>query len=174
MTTHLDYMDYTALAEVLAEVDTVFWAIGTSARNVDDAMYGRIHVDFPLEFVKAWREVRPDDRLLFHYVSGAGAAADSMMHWAREKERAERELAAYAEGSKLRVISYRPSAVVPTSESRGIGGKLVGVLFGAAGQAVVATEIGEAMLRVNLADPPLENGTILENNAILELRESAE
>ena len=57
MTQHMDYLDYAAIREQFAQVDAVFWAIGTSAVGVDEETYGMIHVDFPAQFVREWLSV---------------------------------------------------------------------------------------------------------------------
>ena len=51
MTLHMDYLDYSAVHEQIAEADAVYWAIGTSSAGVDEKTYGMIHVDFPVRFV---------------------------------------------------------------------------------------------------------------------------
>lgn len=48
MTQHMDYLDYSAMLERIAEVDAVYWAIGISSVGVDEKTYGMIHVDFPV------------------------------------------------------------------------------------------------------------------------------
>ena len=48
----MDYLDYAAIREQMADVDAVFWAIGISSLGVDEETYRRIHVDFPLRFVQ--------------------------------------------------------------------------------------------------------------------------
>ena len=52
MIKHMDYLDYAAIREQMADVDAVFWAIGISSLGVDEETYRRIHVDFPLRFVQ--------------------------------------------------------------------------------------------------------------------------
>jgi hypothetical protein len=54
MTKHMDYLDYSTVQDRLRDVQAVFWALGTSSRNVDDETYSVIHVDFPVQFVKEW------------------------------------------------------------------------------------------------------------------------
>ena len=54
MTQHMDYLDYAAIREQMADVDAVFWAIGISSVGADEETYRRIHVDFPLRFVEEW------------------------------------------------------------------------------------------------------------------------
>ena len=107
MTLHLDYLDYAAIHEQIADVDTVFWAIGTSSVGVDEETYGRIHVDFPVRFVTEWLGVSRRDGKSFHYISSSDISEDSRMMWAREKVRAENTLFDVAEGTDLRVIAHR-------------------------------------------------------------------
>lgn len=96
MTNHMDYLDYTPVIEQLADVQAVYWAIGTSIRNVDDETYSVIHIDFPVRFVEQWLQASRRPSIAFHYISPSDISEDSSMHWAREKARAEIELfAAY-------------------------------------------------------------------------------
>ena len=52
MSLHMDYTDYTAVRDKIADSDAVFWATGTSSVGVDEETYAKIHVDFPLRFVE--------------------------------------------------------------------------------------------------------------------------
>jgi hypothetical protein len=135
--------------------------------NVSKEEYGVIHVDFPVAFVKEWMAARKDGELSFHYVSGGGAAEDSRMHWAREKARAEQTLFDLAQGTNLRVVSYRPAWVVETEERAGIGDSLKQALFGPLKLTALSTHIGRAMLEVAARGDELPNRTILENRDIL-------
>ncbi len=101
VTRHLDYEDYAAVHSQIADVDAVYWAIGTSSLGVDQASYARIHVDFPTQFVTEWLEVSHRDSISFHYISSSDISANSMAMWAREKYRAEQALFALAEGTRL-------------------------------------------------------------------------
>jgi hypothetical protein len=166
MTKHLDYRNYGSLQDLLADMDTVYWGLGTSARNVSKQEYGNIHVEFPLSFVRDWMRARPDTDMAFHLVSGAGAGEDSRMHWAREKARAEKELFELADGTRLRVISYRPSYIVPTEEQSNTLHNIVHGIFQPIKLAIRATSIGQAMLEVSARGEQLPNGTILENRDI--------
>ena len=58
MRLHKDFTDYSPLAELLGEVNTVLWGLGTSSLQVDDATYTWIHVDFPVAFVREWLSAR--------------------------------------------------------------------------------------------------------------------
>jgi hypothetical protein len=51
MTLHTDYLDYSAIADQIAAVDAVYWAIGISSLGVGEKTYGTIHVDYPASFV---------------------------------------------------------------------------------------------------------------------------
>ena len=158
MTLHRDYLDYKALREQLLSVDAVYWAIGTSSVGVDEKTYGLIHVDFPAQFVQQWLawSDRPD--ISFHYISSSDISADSSMMWAREKVRAENTLFGIADGTKLRVIAYRPDYIGPTSEEAHLGQDLLYWFFAPVRSAVRATQIGQAMLEVTARGGEFDNG----------------
>ena len=86
--------------------------------------------------------------------------------WAREKVRAERALFGFAEGSNLRVITYRPDYIGPTEEQANIGQNLLYWFFAPVGAAVRATQIGRAMIEVTARGPQFENGDHLGNWSI--------
>ena len=174
MTIHLDYTDYSALMDILKDVDTVFWAIGLSAVGLDEDTYKEIHNDFPVRFVTAWQAVNSDAELSFHYVSGAGASADSRIMWAREKARAEQELTKLGEGTNLRVISYRPSFITPTETELNLGHKFLHAILSPIKSVVRAESIGYAMIEASARSQQLENGSILENRDILGYSEAYE
>ena len=158
LTLHMDYLDYTAIHKTMAEVDTVYWAIGTSTVGVDEKTYGMIHVDFPLQFVTEWLSVSEKPDLSFHYISSSDISEDSGMMWAREKVRAEKTLFGIAEGSVLRVIAYRPDYIGPTKEQAHLGQNLLYWFFAPVKSAVRATQIGQAMMEVSSRGPEFKNG----------------
>lgn len=160
---HRDFTDYAALAPVLGEVSTVLWGLGTSSFNVDDVTYTRIHVDFPVAFVTAWLRAEPQGPLSFHYVTGMGTDPDGSAHWAREKGRAERELAALAESTALRTFSYRSAFVRPTSEQANVLHYLLELLLRPGRLVISATELGRAMLVISARTGELANGTLIDN-----------
>ncbi len=164
---HKDYLDYSPLADVFADIDAVYWALGTSTRNVDDKMYTVIHVDFPVAFLEFWLEVDPGDAgRSFHLVSGAGTSADSWFHWAREKAKAEEQVAELTRDTGVTALMYRPSFVAPSSERISGFERFMRSLLMPLGKAVDAPTIGCAML-ANTFDPPGGPQTY-ENDAILE------
>ena len=65
------------------------------------------------------------DDISFHYISSSDIAEDAGSHWAREKWRAEQSLFGFAEGTRLRVIAYRPDYIGPTEEEAHLGQNLV-------------------------------------------------
>jgi hypothetical protein len=166
--THTDYLDYSPLTDLLRQVDTIYWALGTSASNVSNDLYGAIHVDFPLALAREWLAARPDDELSLHFLSGMGAGASSRMHWAREKARAENELFTRAKGTGLRVISYRPAYIAPVRENARLAQNVVHALFAPLKLALRSTAIGYAMLEVSVMGKEIPHGTILENRDMLE------
>jgi len=116
VTKHMNYMNYAPIKDKLLKVKAVYWAIGTSAKNVSDEEYTKIHVDFPVAFVKLWLSLNKAKQNSFHLITGAGTGTDSWFHWAREKAKAESELSTLAQGTGLRFIAYRPSFVTPSAE----------------------------------------------------------
>ena len=88
------------------------------------------------------------------------------MHWAREKVRAEKELFALADGTKLRVIAYRPDYIGPTQEEAHLGQNLLYWFFAPVRAAVKAQSIGEAMLEVTVRGSEFENGDKLGTGSI--------
>ena len=172
MIIHKDYLDYSAIQDVLVNVDAVFWAIGISSAGVDEETYGEIHVDFPSQFVAEWLSVSKKDEISFHYVSGSGANADSRMMWAREKARAETELEQLAVDSKLHVVSYRPAVILPTEAEAHLGHRIAYTILAPIKSAVAAESIGRAMLEVSARGQQYQNGTILENREIIGLNDA--
>lgn len=174
MTLHRDYLDYSALHAQIASADAVYWAIGTSSVNVDEETYGRIHVDFPVRFVREWLGVSDNADISFHYISSSDISEDSRMMWAREKVRAENTLFGVAEGSNLRVIAYRPDYIGPTGEEAHLGQNLLYWFFAPVGAAVRATQIGQAMLEVTARAPEFRNGDRLATRRIIRYSDAYE
>jgi hypothetical protein len=167
MTLHTDYLEYSAIRDEMAAVDAVYWAIGLSSIGVDEETYARIHVDFPMRLVAAWLEVSEKPDISFHYISSSDISDDSSAMWAREKVRAEKSLFAFADGTKLRVIAYRPDYIGPTSEEAHLGQDLLFWFFRPVGAAVRATEIGRTMLEVTARGGAFENGDKLGSRSIV-------
>ena len=173
VTTHTDYLDYAAIHEQIRNVDAVFWAIGISAWKVDEETYGRIHVDFPVRFVTEWLQASAKPDISFHYISSSDISEDASANWAREKVRAENSLFALAEGTRLRVIAYRPDYIGPTAEEEQLGQTLLWGLFAPVGAAVRASQIGQAMLEVSARGDAFTTGEKLTTRAIKRYAEAA-
>lgn len=167
MTLHMDYLDYSAVQQQIAEVDAVYWAIGISSIGVDEKTYGMIHVDFPARFLAEWTHVSDKSDISFHYISSSDISEDSSAMWAREKVRAERTLFEFAEGTNLRVIAYRPDYIGPTEEEAHIGQDLLYWFFAPVGAAVKAEQIGQAMFEVTTRISEFENGDKLGTRSIV-------
>ena len=167
MTIHMDYLDYTAISEQLADVDAVFWAIGLSALGVDEETYRRIHVEFPRRFVAAWADVSTLPATSFHYISSSDISEDSRAMWARVKVDAENTLFDFATGSPMRVIAYRPDYIGPTDEEAHLGQDILYAIFKPVGAAVKAEQIGRAMLEVTARGEEFRNGDKLSTWRII-------
>jgi hypothetical protein len=160
---HEDFTDYSSLTDVLAQVNTVLWGLGTSSLNVDDATYTLIHVDFPVAFVRAWLAARTEGPMSFHYITGMGTDAEGSEHWARQKGRAELELAALAEATPLRTFSYRSAFVRPSSERANAFHYLLEMLLRPGKLVISSKELGDAMLEISARTDELANGTLIDN-----------
>jgi hypothetical protein len=169
VTIHNDYLDYSQLRELLKGIETVYWALGTSAANVTEDQYGVIHVDFPVNMATEWLASRAIGEMSFHFVSGMSVSEDSRMMWAREKARAESSLFGLADGTNMRVVSYRPAYIVPTEEQANFGHNLMHMLLAPINLALRATLIGEAMLEASATGKQIGNRTILENRDVVNL-----
>ncbi len=174
MTLHQDYLDYAPVIDQLADVDAVFWAIGTSTFGVDEETYGMIHVDFPLRFVTEWSVVSSKPATSFHYISSSDISADSSAMWAREKIRAEQALFAFAADTKMRVIAYRPDYIGPTEEQAHLGQNLLYWFFAPVKSAVQARQIGQAMIEVSARGSEFENGDKLHTRKIIRYSDAYE
>jgi len=174
MTIHMDYTDYTAVRDQIADSDAVFWAIGTSSVGVDEKTYAEIHVDFPMRFVEEWASVSSQSDISFHYISSSDISENSSMMWARQKVRAEKSLVAFANGRKLKVIAYRPDYIGPTKEEAHIGQDLLFWFFRPVGAAVRARQIGQAMIEVSARESEFENGDKLGTRSIIRYSDAYE
>jgi uncharacterized protein YbjT (DUF2867 family) len=158
-----DFTDYTALGAVLTEVNTVLWGLGTTSIGMDPDTYTRIHVDFPVGFVKAWLEARTESPMAFHYVTGVGTGEDESARWAQDKGRAERLVAEMAAGTGLRTFGHRSAYIRPTSEQSNAGTYILEWLLRPGDQVIRATALGQAMLEISARTTELTNGTLIDN-----------
>ena len=94
--------------------------------------------------------------------------------WAREKVRAEESLIGFADGTKLRVIAYRPDYIGPTPEEAHIGQNLLYWFFAPLKSAVRARQIGQSMIEVTARGSEFENGRRLHTTAIIRLSDAYE
>jgi hypothetical protein len=174
MTLHKDYLDYSSVQTQIMDVDAVYWAIGISSVGVDEETYGRIHVDFPMQFVLEWTRVSEKTDISFHYISSSDISEDSGAMWAREKVRAEKSLTGFAEGTSLRVINYRPDYIGPTEEEAHLGQDMLYWFFAPVKSAVRAQQIGQAMIEVTARGSEFENGDRLHTRSILRFSDAYE
>jgi len=163
MRLHKDFTDYSALTDELAEVNTVLWGLGVSSLQVDEATYTWIHVDFPVAFVKEWLSARRRGPMSFHYVTGMGTDINGSAQWARDKGRAEHELAVMAQDSDLRTFSYRSAYIRPTSEQSNALHYIGEALLAPGLLVITAKELGGAMLEISARTHELPNGTLIDN-----------
>lgn len=158
---HKDFTDYSALTEVLSQVDTVLWGLGVSSLSVDDATFTRIQVDFPLAFANQWLAVKDNGPISFHYITGMGTEGDAQ--WAQEKRRAEQGLTDLGLTSPLRSYHYRSAFISPASERSSFTARLLEWLLRPGKLVIPGIELGRAMLEISARVGELPNGTIIDN-----------
>jgi hypothetical protein len=120
-----------------------------------------------MQFVKAWIQASNKQDISFHFISSSDISENSSAMWVREKIRAEKSLFEFAQGTRLRVIAYRPDYIGPTKQQAHIGQDLLYWFFKPVGAAVRATQIGQAMIDVTLRGASFENGSKLSTNTIV-------
>jgi uncharacterized protein YbjT (DUF2867 family) len=102
---HSDFQNFAAVADAFAGVDACLYCLGVSATQVpDEPTYRTITHDFALAAAKMLLERSPD--AIFHFISGAGARADSRFMWARVKAQTESDLIDLADA-----ICWRPAFI---------------------------------------------------------------
>ena len=158
-----DFTDYTGLSDVLSEVNTVLWGLGTTSIGMDPDTYTRIHVDFPIAFVSAWLSARTEGPMAFHYVTGIGTGEDESARWAQDKGRAERLVAEMAMGTGLRSFGHRSAYIRPTSEQASAGAYILEWLLRPGDQVIQGKALGQAMLEISARTQELTNGTLIDN-----------
>jgi hypothetical protein len=163
MILHQDFTDYSELTDVLAQVNTVLWGLGTSSLQVDDATYTLIHVDFTLAFAKAWLAARPEGPMSLHYITGGGTDPEGDYHWAREKGRMEREMTALGEVSPMRFYSYHSAYIRPASENATVFNYLGELLLRPGKLVITSNALGDSMLEISARTTELPNGTQIDN-----------
>ena len=99
----------------------------------------------------------------FHYVTGMGTDLHGEQHWAREKGRAEQELAIMANASDLRTFGYRSAFIRPTSERANAFHYLGETLLRPGALVITSKQLGEAMLEISARTTELDNGTLIDN-----------
>ena len=165
---HKDFADYTMLGDQLAEVNTVLWGLGASSMGMDPELYRRIHVDFPVNFVKAWLAAEPEGPMAFHFITGMGTGEDERQQWARDKAYTERYTAELASGTRLRSFGHRSAWIRPTDENANIiiylGEQLMRPGYG----VIRALDLGRAMLEISARVDELPNGSLIDNRDAIE------
>jgi hypothetical protein len=160
---HEDFTDYSMITEQLAQVNTVLWGLGTTSIGMDEDTYRWIHVDFPVSFVKAWLATRTQGPMAFHYVTGMGTGEAEDAQWAKDKGRAEREVAEMAEGTGLRTFGHRSAWIRPTSENSNWVIYAAEPLLKPGHMVIRGIDLGRAMLEISARTGELANGTLIDN-----------
>lgn len=163
---HLDYLDYSKIADAFTGVDACFFCLGVSVTQVpDEPAYRRIHHEFPLAAARALHAIRPAAH--FHYLSGGRAALNSWWMWARVKAEAERDLIAEVNATCWRPAMIDGTPVAPMPKLAEMMRPLLrAVLKPFRSMYIVSDDIGRAMLQATQRGL---RGRIFENREIRDL-----
>ncbi len=165
---HEDFSDYSSISEQLTDVNTVMWGLGASSVGMDPELYRRIHVDFPVNFVKTWLAARQQGPMAFHFITGMGTGENESQQWARDKAYTERYTAELAEGTGLRSFGHRSAWIRPTDENANAI-IYIGELLMRPGYGVVRSlDLGRAMLEISARVDELPNGSLIDNRDAIE------
>ncbi|MBX3269674.1 MAG: epimerase [Sandaracinaceae bacterium] len=148
---HEDFLDFTAIAGELADLDACFWCLGISSAGVSEAEYTKITYDYTMAAAKVLAEASPG--LVFCFVSGEGTdeTERGRSMWARVKGRTENAVKRAFDDAYL----FRPAYIRPmrgarskTTLYRVLDPLLVGLspLLRPMGMATSTVEIGKAMI----------------------------
>ncbi len=105
--------------------------------------------------------------MAFHYVTGMGTGENEGAAWAQAKGRAERRVAAMAEGTGLRTFGHRSGWVRPTAENAHLGVYLLEPLLKPGHLVIRAVDLGRAMLEISARTGELPNGALIDNRDAL-------
>lgn len=165
---HEDFTDFSGLDANLAQVNTVMWGLGTTSIGMDPTLYRRIHVDFPVAFVKAWLAARTDGPMAFHYVTGMGTGEGESAQWAQDKGSAERIVAEMSQGTGLRTFGHRSAWIRPTQEHMNFGMSVAELLFKPGYLVIRGVDLGRAMLEISARTEELPSGMLIDNKDAIE------
>lgn len=105
------FMDYSDMDRLLAQVDVCFFALGVSQTvERDPARYRVITYDYPLQLARALHQANPAARFCFLSGQGADPTMKSRAMFARVKGEAEKDLRALL---RDRLLVYRPGYIHP-------------------------------------------------------------
>jgi uncharacterized protein YbjT (DUF2867 family) len=113
VSSHEDFLDYTPLADVFAEIDACLFCLGISVTQASgEAQYRTITHDFALAAARITRTQSP--QAAFHFISGRSTGLDSRFMWARVKAETERDLMA-----EVGAVCWRPAFIDGETSSSG-------------------------------------------------------
>ena len=160
---HGDFLNYGAIADVLADADACVFCLATYQSKVSKAAYEEITIDYPTALIHQLEEINPSIRFCLFSAAGADPSGKSAASFARIKGRTELALTQ----SKLthRHI-FRPGLIVPGPSRRAWywPAGLLEVLFRLLpGAGLDAADLGRAMVDIAVTGDAPE---LLENSAI--------
>jgi uncharacterized protein YbjT (DUF2867 family) len=107
-----DFIDYSALTDVLENQDAALFCLGVYTGAVSDDLFRQITVDYTLAFARSLHKASPQAAFCFLSGQGADQTERSRMAFARYKGAAEKAL---LEIGFLRVHLFRPGYIYPVT-----------------------------------------------------------
>lgn len=102
---HDDFSNFRALEFAFSNVDSCLWCLGRSSTQIKtEEEYRFITHDITLAAAHLLKEKSPN--AAFHYISGEGTRADSMLMWSRVKAETENDLMAL-----MGAVCWRPAFI---------------------------------------------------------------
>ena len=162
-----DFEDYSAHAELFRKVSAAYFCLGVYTGQVNDELFRRITVNYPVEFARALERNSPSST--FCLLSGAGAdrTEKSKTAFARYKGMAENQIAQM----NLRFYSFRPGYIFPEQSRKepNFGYRIFRFLYPLIKMlgekySITSTKLAEVMFHAGLYGAEKQ---ILENQDIL-------
>jgi uncharacterized protein YbjT (DUF2867 family) len=173
---HADFVDCSALAEVLSDQDAAVFCLGAYTGAVTDAELRRITVDYTVEFARVLRNSSPDAAFSFLSGNGADPTGRSRIAFARYKGAAESALLAAAFPS---IYIFRPAYIYPVEPRKepNFSYRLLRVIYPAfralfPNQVIRADDLALAMVDAVVRGTGHREGPVFENRDIRDLVEA--
>jgi uncharacterized protein YbjT (DUF2867 family) len=164
---HQDFVDCSALADVLSGQDAAVFCLGVYTGAVSNSELRKITVDYTIAFARVLCAASPDATFSFLSGSGADPTGRSRLPFARYKGEAEKALLA---AGFPRVCVFRPAYIYPVEPRKepNFGYRLLRAIYPAfrvllPNQVIPADDLARAMVDVVVHRTGEPGGLVFEN-----------